>query len=71
MLCRRRWGLGLPMKNGMIVARIALSRKSGGQNQQSKRDSVRRGVRMRHKEMNDLQPTLILGQYEDHWEEPS
>ena len=63
---RGRRVLGLPMKNSVVMASVALGRETGGHKQQSDNEPVNRGTRLRHKELSDLQPNSILGQAEDN-----
>ena len=56
------------MKYCMVMARITLCRKTGGQDEQSKSDPANRSVRIRHKRISGVQPHSILGQSEDNWE---
>ena len=61
MPCSRGRGLGLAMKHGVIVSRVALGRDTCAQEQQSQSDSTNRRVRLPHKVLSAIQPQLILG----------
>jgi hypothetical protein len=68
MPCSRGRGLGLAMKHGVIVPRVALSRNTCAQEQQSQSDSTNCSVRLRHKMLSATQPHFILGQSTYRWE---